>query len=226
MFFPKLLFFSFTLFLFSNIALAYPHYSQAIKEKKIYPIGEKIYNKKCPKLDPLKYKSYEDMREDILSNKTCGVLKSKYADALLLYLWEVKRVDKSEKIYSKIRVTKKQKCPVCGMFLYKYPNWITMIEYSNGKKVYFDGMKDLFKYYFAHKENVKEVLTQEYYTQKTISAKDAYFVLGSDIYGPMGRELIGFKDKKAADKFLLDHRGKKVLKFDNITKSLIQNIDE
>ena len=89
MFFSKLLFFSFTLFLFSNNALAYPQYPQAIKEKKIYPMGEKIYNKKCPKLNISKYKSYKDMREDILSNKKCGALNKKYSQALFLYLWEV-----------------------------------------------------------------------------------------------------------------------------------------
>jgi len=222
----KLLFLFLTLVFFSDYALAYPSYPKAIKEKKIYPMGKKIYDKKCPQLDITKYKTYETLRSDIVDNKKCGALNTKYADALLLYLWEVKKVDKSEKKYPKIRVTKEQKCPVCGMFLYKYPNWVTMIEYNDGKKVYFDGMKDLFRYYFSHKENIKEILTQEYYTQKTISAKDAYFVLGSDIYGPMGRELIGFKDKKTADKFLLDHRGKKVLKFENITKSLIQHIDE
>lgn len=226
MFLLKLLLLPFILFLFSNNALAYPGYPQAIKEKKIYPMGEKIYNKKCPELDISKYKTYEDMSEDILSNKKCGELNNKYSEALFLYLWEVKKGNKAEKIYPKIEVTKEQKCPVCGMFLYKYPNWISMIEYKNGKKVYFDGMKDLLKYYFSHKDNVKEILTQEYYTQKTIAVKDAYFVIGSDIYGPMGREFIGFKDKEAADKFLLDHRGTKVLKFENITEEIIKQLDE
>ena len=43
----------------------------------------------------------------------------------------------------------KDKCPVCGMFVAKYPDFIATIKYRDGSWVFFDGAKDMFKYYFA-----------------------------------------------------------------------------
>jgi len=47
-----------------------------------------------------------------------------------------------------IEPTKNDKCAVCGMFPYKYPNWIAEIIFKDGTYVVFDGPKDMFKYYF------------------------------------------------------------------------------
>ena len=40
------------------------------------------------------------------------------------------------------------KCPVCGMFVYKYPDWTAEIIFEEGAVFYFDGAKDFFKFYF------------------------------------------------------------------------------
>jgi len=215
MFFRKLsTLFSLLFLLFSSLE-AYPQNSQSIKEKKIYPMGKKIYEKKCQEIKPNIYKSYEELENFVKNENGCGSLNEKYAQALTLYLWDLKRVSNGRKIYAKLEVTKDEKCPVCGMFLYKYPRWITRINYE-GKSLGFDGIKDMMKFYFEHQEGITEILVQDYYTQKTINAKEAFFVLGSDVYGPMGEELISFIDKRSAKRFSLDHRGKKVVKFSAI----------
>ncbi|HIP14150.1 MAG TPA: hypothetical protein EYG74_01510 [Sulfurimonas autotrophica] len=222
MLFFKLFLFS---FIFTTALFSYPNYSQAFKEKKLYPMGEKIYKKKCFHVDVNAYKSYEELYDALSTKQTCMALNRKYREALSLYLWDVKRVAKKENKYKKLSVTKHDKCPVCGMFLYKYPRWISRIEY-NDKNVSFDGIKDMMKYYFQHPENIKNILVQEYYTQKVIDAKKAYFVLGSDIYGPMGNELIAFKDRASAKQFYLDHKAKKILKFDAIKQAMVYKLDE
>ncbi len=210
---------------FSTLVFAYPNYSSAVKEKKLYPMGKKIYKQKCPKMNLEKYKSFDDLENDVVNNAICTKLNHRYTDALLLYLWEVKREKKVTKHYEKLTVTKDEKCPVCGMFLYKYPRWVSRIEYAD-KNVSFDGIKDMMKYYFTHQQKIKEILVQDYYTQQTIDAKRAYFVVGSDVYGPMGNELIAFKDKKAAKRFALDHRAKKILLFKEITQDEVYKLDE
>ena len=43
--------------------------------------------------------------------------------------------------------SRQDKCPVCGMFVYKYPDWVSEIIFKDGKTVFFDGPKDMFKYY-------------------------------------------------------------------------------
>ncbi len=213
------------LFIFSTSLFSYPNYSQAVKAKKLYPMGEKIYKRKCSQIEVNLYKSYEQLHQAILSKKICPTLNKKYAEALSLYLWDVKRASKKHKHYKKLTVTKDDKCPVCGMFLYKYPRWATRIEYKD-KNVSFDGVKDLMKYYFEHPKNIKDILVQEYYTQETIDGTKAYYVLGSDVYGPMGKELIAFKDKASAERFYLDHKAKKILKFDEITPEIVYKLDE
>ena len=215
-----------TALLFSFINLqAYPELSNAVKEKKIYPMGEKVYSKKCNKIDPSIFESYESMQEKILSDKLCKPLNQKYLQAVSLYLWDKKRDSKSEKTFREIVVEKGEKCPVCGMFVYKYPKWATQIFY--GEKHYsFDGAKDMFKYYFDNKEGITEMLILDWYTQKTIDASKAFYVIGSDTYGPMGHELIGFKDEADAKTFYMDHRGKKVIRFEDITKESVYKLDE
>ncbi len=128
---------------------------------------------------------------------------------------------------------KKDKCPVCGMFVYKYPDWVGQITFSDGTSMFFDGTKDLFKYYFKL-EKYNPRMTQadiafigvtEYYDITLIDAKAAFFVIGSDVYGPMGKELIPFKTLGAAEEFKRDHRGTAILKFSKVTPSVIKKLD-
>lgn len=205
--------------------LSYPTVSQAMKEKRLYPMGEKIYQKLCAPIELSNYKSYEAMQEDIASKTGCKELSTKHFEALCLYLWDIKRNMKKKKVYKKLSVTKDEKCPVCGMFLYKYPTWVSRIVYTN-KRYGFDGIKDLMKYYFDNKQNIVDILVQDYYTAKTLNAREAFFVLGSDVYGPMGNELLAFENKKSAERFMLDHRGKEILTFDAITPEKIYALDE
>ncbi len=205
---------------------AYPNYSDALKSKKIYPMGKKIFQKRCSKLNVGAFKSYEALLTFIKETKECGNLKSSYQEALALYLWDMQREAKVERRYPDLNVSQKEKCPVCGMFLYKYPRWVSMIEYQDGKKLYFDGMKDLFTYYFKHKEGIKNIYTRAYYTQESIDAEDADYVIGGDLYGPMGHELIGFKNEKSAKQFLLDHRGKMIVRFNDVTTAMVHKLNE
>ncbi|MDP3296357.1 MAG: nitrous oxide reductase accessory protein NosL [Thermodesulfovibrionia bacterium] len=129
-----------------------------------------------------------------------------------------------------IEPTKGDKCPVCGMFVYKYPQWIAEIVFKDGTYAVFDGPKDMFKYYFniskynksRTKEDIAEIYATEYYTTKRVKAKDVYFVIGSDSYGPMGDELIPIKGKKEAETFAKEHKGGKILTFDQISPEDVQ----
>jgi len=210
-----LIFLSLTLF-------AYPQISQDIKDKKIYPMGEKIYKSRCSNLDVNGYKTYEKLSSSIKNGKKCGSLTAKHIEALSLYLWDVTRED--TKVYEKLSVTKKDKCQVCGMHMHHYANWVSRIKYPKDETYNFDGMKCMFKFYFNNKEGITDILVQDYYTLKTINAKEAYFVVGSDVYGPMGHELIPFKDKKSAKSFSLEHKGKEVLSFDEITEYMVRSL--
>jgi copper chaperone NosL len=132
-----------------------------------------------------------------------------------------------------IKPSKEVKCPVCGMFVYKYPDWVGEIIFKDGGVDFFDGAKDLFKYYFNLKKynpgkthgHIAAIYVTEYYDMKLIDGKKAFFVVGSDVYGPMGRELIPFVTRVDAEQFKKDHGGKRILSFDEISPSIIRKLD-
>jgi len=48
-------------------------------------------------------------------------------------------------------------------------------------------------------------------------AQDVFFVTDSNVNGPMGKELVPVKGRKEAESFKEDHKGKKILTFDELT---------
>lgn len=126
-----------------------------------------------------------------------------------------------------------EKCPVCGMFVAKYTNWTAAVIFKDSRKVYFDGPKDLFAYYLDLKKydpakklgDISACYMKDYYSLALIDAQKAYFVIGSDVYGPMGKELIPFEKPADAKEFLKDHKGKRVLRFKDITLQVLKTLE-
>lgn len=124
----------------------------------------------------------------------------------------------------------KDKCPVCGMFIAKYPDWVALSRFKDGSTLFFDGPKDMFSHYFdtqrytpgKRQAEIVAMSVKEYYSLKMIDAKSAFFVSGSDVYGPMGAELIPFATQKDATDFMKDHKGKRILRFNEISPQTIQ----
>jgi nitrous oxide reductase accessory protein NosL len=124
-------------------------------------------------------------------------------------------------------------CPVCGMFVSKYPAWLATVVYKDGHAHHFDGAKDMFKYLLdmpkwapGHKaEDIKIIGVTEYYTMQMIDAKDAYYVIGSEVYGPMGHELIPLASEEDAKEYMHDHKGVKIMRFDQVKYKLLINLD-
>ena len=124
-------------------------------------------------------------------------------------------------------------CPVCGMVVSKYPPWIATVVYRNGHAHHFDGAKDLFKYLLeparyarGHRSaDIVRIGVTEYYDLRRIDARQAWYVIGSDVLGPMGHELIPLASRADAEEFLRDHRGRRILRFGEVTKALTEKLD-
>jgi copper chaperone NosL len=131
------------------------------------------------------------------------------------------------------KLTARDKCPVCGMFVAKYPDWTTAILFKDGSHVFFDGAKDMFKYLLASKRydpakkagNVQAIMVKDYYRLTFMDARKAWFVLGCDVYGPMGKELIPLEKESDAKEFMKDHHGKRILRFPDVTMEVIKTLD-
>jgi copper chaperone NosL len=125
------------------------------------------------------------------------------------------------------------KCPVCGMFVAKYPDFLAEVMFKDGSYAVFDGTKDMFKYYLNLKRynqtkdlpDIDSIYVTDYYELTMIDGNQAFYVLGSDVYGPMGKELIPFKSNEDAKEFLSDHAGKSIIKFNEINSEIINGLD-
>ncbi len=128
----------------------------------------------------------------------------------------------------------KDTCPVCGMFVAKYPEWIATVLYKDGHAHHFDGAKDLFKYLLDlekwapghNADDMAGIGVTEYYSLSRIRARDAWYVIGSDVLGPMGHELIPLETRADAEEFMKDHAGKKIMQFNDVSYPLLLKLDD
>ena len=58
-----------------------------------------------------------------------------------------------------------------------------------------------------------------------IDGREAFYVLGSDVYGPMGKELIPFEKETEARGFLKDHGGRSILRYREVTPAVLKLLD-
>jgi nitrous oxide reductase accessory protein NosL len=205
-------------------------YYQNIQKKYYYPYGEKVYNHYCQNtsFDFDSYFEITDLYGDI--KEQCTTSDVNYLYSIAQYLW-MKHYNRFENVQT-LKVNESEKCPVCGMFVYKYPKWVAQI-FMDDYHLSFDGVKDMMKFYVdpirwnkKYKDiEFKEIKVTDYYTTKAIDARKAFYVLGSDIYGPMGRELIPFEKYDDAKEFLYDHKGKEIISFDKIDETLLSQLD-
>lgn len=202
----------------------------AKKYAKLVQKGEKVATKLCDekKLSQISAKSYDAIGKDLETLNPCMVLNKRNREALIYFLMAGDA--NTTVVKEAIEVPKESKCPVCGMFVAKYPKWVALIEVEK-KKHYFDGVKDMMKFYIFDvdfpydraKINTMEVT--DFYTLKAIKAKEAFYVIGSDVFGPMGDELIPFATKASAENFMKDHNAEKLVLFKDITPKLVMALD-
>jgi len=126
----------------------------------------------------------------------------------------------------------RDRCAVCGMFVAEYPNWVAAIEVEHGRHLFFDGPKDMFRFLLEpekyargedlDRDDVERIWVTDYYTTRMIDAKTAFFVVGSDVTGPMGPELVPMATREAAESFKADHGGDRILAFADVTSDAVK----
>jgi nitrous oxide reductase accessory protein NosL len=127
----------------------------------------------------------------------------------------------------------KEKCPVCGMFVSMFADWNATIEFADSTRAVFDGPKCMFKYYLNMKRynqsksraDISAIYVKDYYSREPIDARKAFFVIWSQVYGPMGHEPIPFETKADAKEFFKKQKGGKILGFTDINNKLLLSLD-
>ncbi len=106
-------------------------------------------------------------------------------------------------------------CGKCGMYPARYPQWQTQIVFTDGSMTPFDGCKCMFgfmfhmdKYDTEHSaDDVAAVWVKDFHSGDWLLAANARYVVGSDVMGPMGKELIPFSTHADAMAFQKEHGG-------------------
>ena len=106
-------------------------------------------------------------------------------------------------------ITEKTSCAACGMYPHRYPQWQTQIIFTDGTMAAFDGCKCMFRFLlnmqkFAPErkpEQVAAVWVKDFKTGAWLDGKTAHYVIDSKEMGPMGKELIPFATRAAAEEF-------------------------
>jgi len=220
-----------TLFLFSALFAQEPSQElSANKYAKLVQKGEKISQKLCDdkKLSMITAKTLTDISKQLEAFKPCIKLNKRNKEALSYFLMSKETAHEHTK--EAITVPPKSKCPVCGMFVTKYPKWVSIIKIEKNTH-YFDGVKDMMKYYIFDadfpydRSKITEIKVTDFYTLQEINAKEAFYILGSDVFGPMGDELIPFETEEGAKNFMKDHSAEKIIRFQEINPKLIMALD-
>jgi nitrous oxide reductase accessory protein NosL len=198
---------------------------QAMAEK-----GGRIFLAMCSDTDLPIFSSIAEAKTYLLESGLCDELDDDQYQAVAVYLVSK---ENREANASPILVPEKAKCPVCGMFVAKYPNWVAEIRTTDDRQYFFDGVKDMMKFLFDPEryqvkmasEQIAAIRVSDYYNLGPMDAREAWYVVGSNVYGPMGDELIPFRTRNEAEVFRKDHFGKSIVTFDKISADLVQGLD-
>lgn len=125
-----------------------------------------------------------------------------------------------------------ERCAVCGMFVAPFAQWTAAAVFGDGTVRYFDGPKDLFRYRVnpgrydpgRSAENVTAWYVTEYYSAQLVRAEELFYVLGSDVLGPMGHELVPVAGEDRAEAFRRDHGGRGIYRFSEITAEVLSGV--
>jgi nitrous oxide reductase accessory protein NosL len=122
-------------------------------------------------------------------------------------------------------------CGKCAMYPAQYPRWQAQIIFKDGSMTPFDGCKCLYNFLFAmdkfdqnhSRDDVEVAWVKDFDSSTWIKATDAFYVVGSSMMGPMGKELIPFADGAAALKFKQEQGGT-VMAYGEITPDVLKTL--
>ncbi len=140
------------------------------------------------------------------------------------------------------RVDLTAKCPVCGMTVggtdgqgasvnYKDGHvagfhGVAAAVFKDGHVVGFEGARCLFIYnsvpqnFNVDVKNIARQFVTDFTTKKIIDLSQAFLVLGSNVKGPMGYDLIPFSSKEDAAKFAAENDGKWIVQLHEVARKI------
>ncbi len=201
---------------------------------ELWPAGERIFRARCraDALSPTSFDSIHRLKAALVREGVCRGLGEPELQRVAHYLWHRRtKAAGGKERPAGIAVPERVRCPVCGMFVKPYPRWVARVKLAGGGQLYFDGAKDMFKFLlqpgrWGHPGAEAEMVqVTGYYDLRPLDGRSARYVIGSDVLGPMGHELVPLPDAERAATFMRDHGGRRSLTFDQVDLELLDQLD-
>jgi len=120
--------------------------------------------------------------------------------------------------------TKKEaRCKHCGMRIDPTSAWHAELIGDDGKVTAFDTPRCALTSWRSGATPAKTIRVQEYYDRQTRDGSEVRFVIGGDVVGPMGPDLVPV-DPPRSSKFIQDHGADRALKLEEITPQVLAGI--
>jgi copper chaperone NosL len=121
--------------------------------------------------------------------------------------------------------SKGDRCRKCGMLVDQHPRWIAGLSNPAGKEERFCCERCMLVHLRSPQgAGSRDAWVTEYYSQKRMPIGDVLFVMGSDVTGPMGKALVPIAGRTAAEQFLQDHHGQRILAAGEITAEVLREV--
>jgi hypothetical protein len=115
------------------------------------------------------------------------------------------------------------RCRHCGMRIDPTSAWHAELVGDDGKVTAFDTPRCALTSWRSGATPARSIRVQEYYDRKARDGSELRFVIGGDVLGPMGPDLVPV-DPPRSSKFIQDHGADRALALDEITAPLLAGI--
>ena len=116
-----------------------------------------------------------------------------------------------------------QRCKHCGMKVDPSSAWRSDLVAADGSTSSFDTPRCALTSWRSGKSEAASLRVQEYYERTWRNAEELRFIIGGDVIGPMGPDLVPVEPSRAT-KFIQDHGADRALRLDEITTDVLANI--
>ena len=120
---------------------------------------------------------------------------------------------------------KEARCKNCGMKIDPASQWRAELVGQDGSIIAFDTPRCALQSWRSGKTPAKSLRVQDYYDRQAKDGADVRFVIGGDVVGPMGPDLVPV-DPARVSKFIQDHAADRALKLDEITPEVLGAIGQ
>lgn len=129
-----------------------------------------------------------------------------------------------------VEFTRDHACSVCGMIIMDFPGARGQIHYTNGNIDAFCSTLDMFIFYLQpdRPRNIAAIFVNdmgkadwEHPEDHWIEAREAFYVYGGDVMGPMGEALVPFSVREDAEAYIKEHGGE-IIAFGDVSMKMLR----